>query len=299
MDYLAYDAATNRIWVPAGNTGNVDMIDLPTGKVTTIGGFATAPPRKPGRPRMGPSSATVGDGVVWIGSRGDNQLRAFDAKTLAPTGAVQLPTMPDGLVYVRTRRELWATTPAQQTITIVGVSGKTPGPLTTIALDGAPEGYAVDDTHGVFYTNLEDKDRTLAIDVRTRKVVATWPAGCGADGPRGLALDVSRRWLFVACTDGARVLDVAHEGKALGRLDTGRGVDNLEYDPHRRLLFIASGQDGNMVIARVSEAGSLAKGATVPTAKGARNPVLDARGIAYVEDPQGGRLLIVDPGSAP
>ena len=73
----------------------------------------------------------------------------------------------------------------------------------------------------------------------------------------------------MACTDGARVLDVAHDGKALGRLETGRGVDNLDYDAHKRLLFVASGQDGNMVLARVSDAGSLGKVATVPTAKGA------------------------------
>src|SRR5579862_7916070 len=74
MDYLAYDPATDRIWVPAGNTSNVDVVDAATGKVATIGGLATAPPRRPGRPRMGPSSATVGDGVVWIGDRADDGL---------------------------------------------------------------------------------------------------------------------------------------------------------------------------------------------------------------------------------
>jgi DNA-binding beta-propeller fold protein YncE len=88
MDYLAYDPATNRVWIPAGNTGNVDVLDVATGKLTAIGGLATAPPRKTDRSRMGPSSATVGDGVVWIGNRGDDTVRAFDAKTLAPRGVV-------------------------------------------------------------------------------------------------------------------------------------------------------------------------------------------------------------------
>ncbi|HTA21752.1 MAG TPA: hypothetical protein VK989_20805, partial [Polyangia bacterium] len=54
MDYLAYDAATDRVWVPAGNTGSVDVVDAATGKVTTLRGFPTAPPRRPDRPRMGP-----------------------------------------------------------------------------------------------------------------------------------------------------------------------------------------------------------------------------------------------------
>jgi len=295
MDYLTYDRDTNRVWVPAGNTGKVDVIDLATLKVTAIGDFATAPPRRPGRPRMGPSSATVGEGVVWIGNRGNNQLSGYDAKTLAARGVIQLPAMPDGLAYSKTTHELWATTPGDKTITITSVDGRIPAPLTTIKLDGAPEGYAVDDARALFYTNFEDKDRTLVIDIKTRKVVSNWPAGCGVEGPRGLALDATRRWLFVACTNGLETLDLEHGGKVLGRIATGAGVDNPAYDPARRLLFIASGADGEMVMAHVDDGGVPRKIASVPTAKGARNPVLDARGNVYVEDSSGGRLLVVEP----
>lgn len=34
MDYLACDRATGRVWVPAVNTGSVDVIDPPGDKVT-------------------------------------------------------------------------------------------------------------------------------------------------------------------------------------------------------------------------------------------------------------------------
>jgi DNA-binding beta-propeller fold protein YncE len=296
MDYLTYDPSTNRVWVPAGNTGNVDVIDVATGKIVSIGGFVTAPSRRPDRPRMGPSSATVGEGVVWIGNRGNDQVSAYDAKTLAARGMVQLPSMPDGLAYVKIRHELWVTTPRDQTITITTVNGKTPGPFTTIKLEGSPEGYAVDDTRGAFYTNLEDKDRTLTIDIQTRKVVANWPAGCGTEGPRGLALDAAHRWLFVACTDGASVFDLAHDGKSLGRIKTAGGVDNLDYDSHRRRLFIASGKDGQITVAHISDNGTPQKINLLPTAKGARNPVVDAHGTVYVEDSPNGRLLVIEPG---
>src|SRR6202035_538617 len=116
-------------------------------------------------------------------------------------------------------------------ITVLDTS--TPGKLkvkTKIGLDGAPEGYAVDDTRGVFYTNLEDKDKTLVLDVKTHKVVATFEAQCGAEGPRGLAVDGGRGFLFVACTDHVEVLlDVAHAGTLISKLDTGAGVDNIDY----------------------------------------------------------------------
>jgi DNA-binding beta-propeller fold protein YncE len=295
MDYLAYDPANDRVWVPAGNTGKVDVIDVVTRKVTPIEGLATAPPGRPGRPRMGPSSATVGDGVVWVGNRGDNQLHAFDAKTLAAKGIVQLPSMPDGLAYVRSTHELWATTPRDHTITIAKVTGDAPAPLTVIKLEGAPEGFAVDDARGVFYTNLEDKDRTLSIDIKTRRVVGNWSSRCGTEGPRGLAIDLVHRWLFVACTDGAVVLDLAHDGKPLGRVTTGGGVDNLAYDAARRTLFVASGTDGTMIVVRINDRGAPQKAATVSTAKGARNPVLDAGGRAYVEDSADGQLLVIEP----
>jgi DNA-binding beta-propeller fold protein YncE len=244
---------------------------------------------------MGPSSAAVAAGVVWVGNRGNNEILGFDAGSLARVGAVQLAVMPDGLAYVSRSRELWATTPGDKGIKVISLEGKAPRQVADIKLDGSPEGYAVDDARGLFYTNLEDADRTLAIDVRTRRVVASWPSGCGTEGPRGLALDGARRLLFVACTNGARAFDLGHEGKRVGRVDTGEGVDNVEYDARRRRLFVAASRDGRLTIARVTDAGALVAEATVATGNGARNPVTDARGLVYVEHSGGGELLVIDP----
>jgi DNA-binding beta-propeller fold protein YncE len=293
MDYTAFDAAHGRIWVPAGNTGNVDVLDVATGKLTPLGGFRTKP--QIDRPPAGPSSVTVAGGTVWVGNRGDDKLCAFDARTLAEGACVQLPTMPDGLAYVAATGELWATTPRDGTLTIVDVKRKKPGAPASVKVDGSPEGYAVDGARGRFYTNLEDKDRTLAYDVKTRKVVASWQPECGPRGPRGLALDGPRGLLFVACTNGAVALDIAHDGKVAGRLQTGGGVDNIDYHAGKKLLYVASPRDGTLTIARVADGGALTVLATVPTAKGARNPVVDARGRAYVPDSPGGQLIVVEP----
>jgi DNA-binding beta-propeller fold protein YncE len=297
MDYLAYDAATGRVWVPAGNTGNVDVVDAATGKLTTLGGFATKLASRPGRPprQVGPSSVTVGDGVVWIGNRGDDSVCAFDRQTFAKGPCAKLAAMPDGIAYVADTREIWVTTPRDGSITIVGVSGKEPSAPAVIKLDGEPEGYAVEPGRGLFYTNLENRDRTLAIDVKTRKVVASWPTGCGSDGPRGLALDAQHRLLFAACTDGAVSFDLGKSGKAVGRIKTGGGVDNLDYYAGKRLLYVASPRDGKLTIARVADGGALAAVTTAPTASGARNPVVDAKGTAYVADSAGARLIVIAP----
>jgi DNA-binding beta-propeller fold protein YncE len=295
MDYLVYDARHHRIWVPAGNTGNVDVVDTATGTVTPIGGFVTRPSSRSGRPRMGPSSATVGDGVIWVGNRGDDKVCRFDAATLEKGTCLPLAAMPDGLAYVASTHEVWITTPHDQTLTVVDEkSGKI---TATLKVDGSPEGYAVDQQRAVFFTNLEDRDQTLAIDVKARKVTASWSPGCGKEGPRGLALDSARHLLVVACTDGARVLDLNHEGKVVGQLKTGGGVDNLDYFPERHLLYVASSRDAKLTLATLADDGALSVVATDQTADGARNPVVDDHGVAYVPDAQGGRLIVVKPPS--
>jgi DNA-binding beta-propeller fold protein YncE len=295
MDYLAYDAASGRLWVPAGNTGRVDVVDAATGRVTAIAGLATAP-GAPGHSSLGPSSAAVGERDVWIGNRADRRVCGFDRRTLAPGRCEQLTAMPDGLTYVAPTHEVWITTPRARTITVMGVTAGVPGAVTSIPLPGSPEGYAVDADRGVFYTNLEDHDETLAIDVRTRAIVGRWPTGCGAGGPRGLAIDPARRWLFSACTDGAVVFSLADKvGRPLGRLRTCGGVDNIDYDPAARRLFVASSIDGALTIARLSDSGAPTAERMVATAKGARVVVVGGRGTAYVADPRGGRLIVVSP----
>jgi DNA-binding beta-propeller fold protein YncE len=293
VDYLAYDAANHRVWVPAGNTGNIDVIDTETGALKTIGGMATAPSTRPDRPRRGPSSASVGPGVVWVGNRADGSICSFDAKTLAKRTCVRLEAMPDGVQYVATTQELWVTTPREQKIAIVDTKGKTPAVVASIPVPGRPEGYAVDAARGIFYTNLEDKDATLALDIKTRKVVATWSSTCGGEGPRGIAIDGGRRLLFVACTDGVVSLDLAHDGKKVGRLKTGSGVDNIDYLASRALLYVASGEDGMLTVAHAGDGGALTVASTTPTAKHARNAIVDQSGTAYVPDSLGARLIVI------
>jgi DNA-binding beta-propeller fold protein YncE len=211
MDYLAYDPATQRLWVPGGNTGTVAVIETATGKLTPIAGFATAEQESPrGKRTVGPSSVTVGAGMVYIGNRADSTVCAVDPKSLKRGGCVSLASMPDGLAYIAATREVWVTTPRDKSLTFLDVARReAPVVKGKLVLEGQPEGYAVDPGRGLFYTNLEDKDQTLAVDVKTRKVVASWKPGCSPGEPQGLALDGKRRLLFVACSDHLVALDVA------------------------------------------------------------------------------------------
>ncbi len=310
LDYLAVDRAAGRAWVPAGETGNVDVIDTATTTIRTIGGFATTQATVFGKTeQVGPTAVTIGEGIVYVGNRGDGKVCGIDARSASVlscfpfASAGGLAATADGIAYVATTREVWATVgappigeaPPENAIVVLDASEPaTLRPKGKVPIDGEAEGYAVDDAHGVFYTNLADKNATLAIDVRTRQLASTWSPRCTGDGPRGLAVDTANRFLFVACTDGLVVLDAGADGRVLDRADTGDGVDNIDYVQSRRLVYVAAAKAERLSIFHVADGGRLSLVATAHTARGARVVVADEAGRAYVADSGGGRILVFD-----
>jgi hypothetical protein len=292
LDYLVYERAHDRVWVPVGSTGSVDVLDIATQTFSRIDGFTTSEREVRGRKRtLGPSAATVGDGFVYIGNRASNEVCPVDINTLKPGKCLKLNAGTDGVAYVAAVQEVWVTTPKDQTLTVLDASKPSRLAMKTVVkIDGEPEGYAVDDAHGLFFTNLKDKGGTVVVDVRTHKVKATWNPGCGADGPRGIAFDSTHDFAFVACTDHVQVLDAGHDGAPLGRLDAGAGVDNIDYLDGR--LYVAAGKGSTLTVAGIEDKGQLTVVAKGDSSEGARNAVADANGNAYVADSLDGRLLV-------
>src|SRR5882762_679115 len=302
LDYFAYDRATGKVWVPASNTGSVDVIDEATDAVSQVTGFATGEIERRGKKiTVGPTAASVGDGVIYIGNRGDATLCVIDAKSLArlecvPVSADHTVT-PDGVVYVAAAREVWLTlrpkagdTAAAKSLEIFDASDpRHLKPKTRIPLDGLAEGYAVDNQRGLFYTNVEESGTTVAIDVRTHNIVAKWNPG-SAD-LQGLALDNARRFLFVACGDHVVSLDAGHDGKITDSIVTGAGLDNIDYSEHAKVLYAAASQAATLTVADVNDHGKFHLKTTVPTVKGARGVVAGKGETAYLIDPAEARIL--------
>jgi DNA-binding beta-propeller fold protein YncE len=303
LDYFAYDRATGKLWVPASNTGSVDVIDETTDAVSRVTGFPTGEIERRGRKiTVGSTAATVGDGVIYIGNRGNGTLCVIDAKTLTrgeciPVSADHAMT-PDGVVYVAATRQIWITTrptvgsdpAAAKSLQIFDASD--PRHLkwsAKVPLEGLAEGYAVDNERGLFYTNIEEAATTAAIDVRTHNIVAKWNPG--SSDLQGLALDTARRFLFVACGDHVVSIDAGHDGKVLDSITTGSGLDNIDYSADRELLYAAAAQAASLTIADVDDHGKFHLKATVPTVKGARGVVAGKDETAYLIDPAEGRIL--------
>ena len=282
MDYIAYDSHTNSVWVPGGNTGAVDVVDAATGKVRQISDMPTreVEGRNGAKRVLGPTAVSIGEGVVYIGNRGDSTVCAFDSTSLARIACGHLDSTPDGVAYVAPTKEVWVTTPRDKSIRVL--DSKTLDQKAKLTFDGNPEGYAVDAKRGRFYTNMEDKDQTLAIDLKTQKTIATWNPACGKDGPHGLGLDAAAGHLFVACSTLAEVMDVGHDGAVLSKVDTGDGVDDICYVPATHLLYVGAARDAKLTVARADAKGQLTVVAQVPTQAGARNAAVAKNGTVFL-----------------
>ena len=308
LDYFAYDPHTERLWVPASNTGKVAIIDARTDTVTSIDGFRTAAVEFKGKhPVVGPTSVALGQGVVYIGNRADSTICVVTATTLrvgecipigSPGGGIS--EAPDSLTYVPQTRELWVTRgvppleipSSDRAITVLDASQPLHlKPKDKIPLEASAEGFAVDAVRGRFYTSLEEQGTTVAIDVHRHTIVARWQSGC--DEPHGLALDAPHGILFVACNARVVTLDVAHGGGAIDSSEIGAGLDNIDYLATKNLLYAAAADAAVLTVLGVDKSGKLTQLRSVPTVRGARGVVVDSGGHAYVMDPYGGRILKV------
>ena len=295
MDYLLYNPRTRTVWAPAGNTGSVQIIEIGSGKVSRIDGFATKEMERNGRKRtVGPSSATLGpDGTVYVGNRGDSSVCAVDEHKLTKVACSTLDSMPDGVSYVAKTNEVWVTTPRDKSLRIL--DAKTLAQKAKLEFEGEPEGFAPDATRDRFYTNLEDKDVTLAIDLASHKTVATWKANCGEDGPHGLRLAEPEGILLVACSTRVEALDVAHEGSILGSVDTGDGVDDLDYAGPSHQVYVGAAKAATLTVAKLDPKGALTIVAVVPTKEGARNGVVGGGGMVYLAHAKESELVVATP----
>jgi DNA-binding beta-propeller fold protein YncE len=292
LDYIAFDPGHSRVWVPVGNTGSVDVLDTASASFTRVDGFKTAEREFHGKKRtMGPSAVTIGDGFAYVGNRATSEVCAVDLGTLKLGKCVKLPSPTDGVAYVASAKEVWVTTPRTQTIAVLDASK--PDALktkTSIKLEGDPEGYATDGSRGLFLTNLEDKNKTVLIDVATHKPKSTRTPDCGSDGPRGIAAEVAHGFVFVACTDHVDILDAS--GNQVGKVDTGAGVDNIDWIESSRRLYVAAGKAAKVTVAQIDDKGAPTVVASGASSDGARNGVADGSGNVYVADSANARLLI-------
>ncbi len=257
----------------------------------SITGFSTTEQYRGGHGE-GITSADEGGRVLYVIDRTSRQLAAVDPASKTIVARASLGAGPDYVRYVAPTQEVWVTEPDAEQIEIFRIesSGATLTPAGTIPIKGGPESLVVDPAGGRAYTHLWS-GKTVVLDLKTRRPVAEWVNGCA--GSRGIALDANRKQLFVGCAEGKAVALSTETGNILGSLQSGDGVDIIDYDPKTSHFYLPGGKSATMAVIEVSPEGKLTLLRTVATASGAHCAVTDGSGHVYVCDPKRGRLLLI------
>jgi hypothetical protein len=289
FDDLGFSAPLRKVLVPAGGSGRVDLIDPDSFAVTsTLQGAATA---YAGGHDDGITSADSDGTRLFATDRTARRLLVVNPATGALLGSAALTGHPDYVRWVSATGELWVTEPHEERIEVFSLgTAAVPRAAGQIAIAGGPESLVIGGRDGRAFTNLWS-GVTLALDVVKRSVVARWPNGC--HGSRGIAFDEADGIVLAACAEGKLVaLDAKHDGRKLGAVTTGAGVDVIAYAPGVRHAYVPAATRGEMAVIGVSPAGALKLARVVPTAKGSHCVAADDRGHAWVCDPARGQLLL-------
>jgi len=291
FDDLRFSPTLDGLLVPAGRSGRLDLVDPKTGEVRAVAGFSSQSTYGGGHDQ-GVTSADSAHGLVYATDRTSRQLAVVDPEAREIVDRVSLGAHPDYVRFVASTNELWVTEPDAEQLEIFALdeSGRHPGHADVIAVPGGPESLVIDASRPRAYTHLW-AGKTVGIDLHDRKIVTRWENGCRSS--RGIALDAGRGYLMIACAEGeAFVLDTT-DGKILSHIDTGGGIDVVDYDPGLRHLYVASSTTSKLYVAQLSEGGHLTKLGALTVQDAGHCVVSDRRGNAYVCSPSAGRLLFL------
>jgi DNA-binding beta-propeller fold protein YncE len=287
-DDLTAEPGTGRVFIPRGT--HVMVVDGATGKV--IGDILDTP-------RVHAVAIVAKSNHGFTTNAGDSTVTMFDLKTLVPIKKVKIASGGlDGIRYDEFSDRLILTNHSRPIGTATAIDPNTGDIVGSVELeDNAPEA-SVSDGKGKVFINNEGKNTIQVIDVKTMKVLASWPiAPC--EGPTGIAYDRSSNRIFSGCGKTSVVVDPS-SGKVVATIANGDGVDGLTFDPSQKLIYISAGRDSSVTVVHEDSPDKYTVVATVPTMPGARTIAVDpVRHVAYLIQPVYGPAPDLPAGSPP
>ncbi|HET7570955.1 MAG TPA: PQQ-binding-like beta-propeller repeat protein [Gammaproteobacteria bacterium] len=292
FDDLGFSSRLDRVLVPAGATGDLDLINPATLSIATIGPLARGS-RYRGGHGEGVTSVAEDGKLLFATDRTNQQVIVVDAADHKVLLRQPLQSEPDYVRYLAAGHEVWVTEPDKKQIEVFALTSHNGKPVlrhdTDIAIPGGPEALVFDHARQRAYTNLWHS-ATVAINTRTKKVVARWHNTC--QGSRGLAL-AGHSHLLVACTEGKVAELSTATGRVIATIKAPAGIDIIAYSTRLHHLYVPGAKQGRLAVIAVSGSGKLHRISLWRTAKGA-HCVATNGSKAFVCDPSHGKILVID-----
>lgn len=259
-DYLSVDEAGSRLFVSHGTV--VQVVDLKTNQVSGtisetpgVHGIAIAP--------------DLDKAFISVGRNAS--VKVINLKSLAVIADVKITgENPDAIMYDQYSKRVFVFNGRSSNATVLdAVTNEVAG---TIPLEGKPE-FPVSDGKGNLFVNIEDKSLISVIDVKTMKVLKSWPIAPGEEAS-GLALDNETHRLFAVCGNKLMVVVDATDGHVVTSLPIGDGCDGVKFDQGLKRAYSSNGE-GTMTVVQEINKDSFKVLENVTTMPGARTLALD------------------------
>ena len=271
-DYL--NVNNNRLFVSHGN--QVQILDVITGsEIANIKGLE------------GVHGIAVDEasnyGFISNGMR--NNVVVFDNKTYKVVDSIPTGKKPDAIVFEPFSQSVIVGNGSGNSLTVI--EGKTLKVTATIPLEGNPE-YIVSDREGLAFVNIENKNEIAVIDMKAltlKKYIKLLPEG---EEPRGLAMDVKNKLLFVGCGNGKLIIVDAKAEKVINVQPIGMGCDGVAYNSITQYIY-TSNKDGTLSIIHQKMDNTFEKMPSISTQFGCKTLALDEKAnVVYTS----GALLV-------
>jgi DNA-binding beta-propeller fold protein YncE len=254
FDHFCVDLQGNRLFSAAEGQGTVEAFDMATNKhIQSIGrGVIKEPHSLLYREDLG--RLYVVDGTLKTGA-----VRIYDGKDYTLIKSIDLPPFADWSVYDPATKFLhvngngiFVHKPDSTVSVIDTTSGELVGQIKVD--DSVITGFALDPSSPNIYTGMRNKKRVAVIDLKTQKVVATWPIKLGDGSNIGyMELDSTNHRLFVNTANHRITRDsrpgVKYQKMVVFDTRTGNEVltipinehtDHLQYDGETKRLFVVA-----------------------------------------------------------
>ena len=257
IDHLAFDPATQRLFVAALGNNTVEVLDLKSNRhLESLSGF-----REP----QGIAVLTDVNLVAVANGQGEG-VQLLDSIGLKKGKVIELGDDSDNVRFDAAAHRAYVGFGSGALAAIGTADGKLLGQA---KLAGHPESFQLERSGSRIFVNVPTAGQIAVVDRNTMKVVATWPvSSASANFP--MALDEGSHRLFIGCRRPARVLVYdTTSGTPLTSFDSVGDTDDLFYDSALKRLYV-SGGEGYLDVYQEGNPNQFTRTSHIATAAGAR-----------------------------
>jgi hypothetical protein len=288
---FTYDAQLRRVIIPAGETGQVALIDPTDMQVQLISGFSRQVDGSD--PMIGASSIAVAGGFLYGLDQATMSIKTIRLISGNLISSTAVRATADYIRFVSATNELWVTEKGLHQIEIFSISDDNPPTLQStgvISVPNGPEGLIIDDLRGLAFTNRPDQSLTDVIQVMTHSVIAQWGSGCSS--AKRMAIDENDGYLFIACEEGKLVvIDINNDGFQVTSQNFGGDLDAVAYNPDLHHVYLPSGASEVVAVFQLQKILAAPEPTHVPGMVPGANPTAALAATAIPETKTSLRLL--------